>query len=149
MGGRSKMGNKLRRIITSKATLVLGLRPCPMEKAFPGKKAREEKENMKKSLDVKAVEKNKHGLSKWSSLGAKVQEGSNNKVAPTGAQRSLKKLVPDTSDLMQAVDDMITLDSESNMEFLWQYMATIMDRVFLYIHIFVSFLVVIIFMTAL
>ena len=42
MEGRSKMGYKLRRIVVSKYMTLFGLRACPMEKAFPGKKQWEE-----------------------------------------------------------------------------------------------------------
>ncbi|XP_075244617.1 neuronal acetylcholine receptor subunit beta-3-like [Convolutriloba macropyga] len=36
--GRSKMGYRCRRFLVSKYMAIFGLRPCPIEKAFPGKK---------------------------------------------------------------------------------------------------------------
>ena len=42
LDGRSKMGVRLRKFITSNWTIAFGLKPCSMEKAFPGKTEKEE-----------------------------------------------------------------------------------------------------------
>ena len=56
MEGRCKMGYRLRRILVSKYMTIFGLRACPLEKAFPGKKQWEEMKAEAKNDDKKNKE---------------------------------------------------------------------------------------------
>ena len=162
MGGRWKMGPRLRRFITSKFMTLLGLRPCPMEKAFPGSKERDQRHKLKEALAGGESELGRNNgtnnnSNKWTGVfGAKFQQKTASKVAPAAndvsggggsAQKSVKDLIPDSHNLMKAVDDLMYLESEVNMEFLWQFFAIVVDRIFLLVHIMLSIVTVCVFVT--
>ncbi|XP_075243914.1 neuronal acetylcholine receptor subunit eat-2-like [Convolutriloba macropyga] len=127
MEGRSKMGYKLRRIVVSKYMTLFGLRACPMEKAFPGKKQWEEMNAKEEKGDktIKADVTKSTVKDNWT----KITDSSQNSLV--SGMIFMKK---QTNKLQKVVDNMMCLDSEENMQFLWQYLARLVDRILLCFH---------------
>ena len=153
------MGRRIRSLISSKYMYAFGLSPCSIEKAFPGLVEAMAHQNFKtrQSISIEnkeSVTENKRteqpkGQSKWKVARATLVSGVNKNI--NNFTRKLEKEHENDSafnnesqfckflaekKFRTVVKNFTVLESEENMEFLWQYFAQFVDRVFLYLYSF-------------
>ncbi len=126
---------------------VFGMRPCPIEKAFPGKKKDPVKGQLA-SLTAKVtpvkVDRNdgsqnspsESARSAWKRLAAKATEDATTKSDSKDANENEKwaPVFAQEANLKQIVEDAMFLNNEENMEFLWRFFAQFIDRVLFYVY---------------
>ena len=143
LGGKSKMGFKIRNIISHKAMWFFGIRPCDFERAFPGQSSGNASETQGTFFKVNDIgktpnsnkeqdcRKNRH----WSTLS---NQGKQN-TASIGNNDTAKI----ESNLTEVVKNAVFLESEENMDFLWKYFAVFVDRVFFALNLLVTLVIII------
>ena len=130
------MGIKLRRFISCRGTFIFGLKPCPIEKAFPSTEQDRKTNSRVPNLDTQDG-------AEGSNLDTECLETSG-QPSTDDFQRNLDDKKTNFKVLARSADEMTPgnyADDEHDMTFLWQYLATIMDRFFLYVHIIVSIVI--------
>ena len=141
MGGKHKMGYKIRCIISHKAMWVLGIQPCEREKAFPGHSTTE-KTSIKKTSTA-LVESDNQVIprsNKWINVRDNVANQSQEAAKHFTEQNKATNLL-DVTRVRKLVEDTVQLESEENMEFLWKYFALVVDRMLFILNVIVTVII--------
>ena len=124
LGGRKKMGCRLRRLICSKGMYMFGMSPYPRDKALLSN-ITPEKPKTTKTHD--SIQKQTANVSKWAFIPniSSPKSGSvNEPESPMGAVGKLECIMKEA----------VELQNEENTVLLWSYFATFLDRLFFYLY---------------
>ena len=130
----------IRCIISHKAMWMLGLRPCDMERAFPGSNSGRESVA---SIPITPATKPTVEIGKWNLISGNIAQQTPQQLPKkemTGAE-SLATSNPIR--LQKAVKQAVQLESEDNMDCLWKYFALVVDRLFFILNIMITVVVLV------
>ena len=137
------MGYYNRKVLCSQYIWAFGLRPCPIDKAFPGRHENDCIFKDEPVADNHKDSKMKSIKQKWA--GAKIgirqvpEERDKPEMIPSDSKPagtvSKVEFKSEAAKFTKIVEEAMTLESEDNMAFLWQYFALLLDRIFLYLHV--------------
>ena len=151
------MGYNTRWLLSHRAMWCFGLRPCELEKAFPGAKITIDdmapSSNIEKSIKVQSKIDKKSNDKNNKSNNNNANDNTNKKWANLTGQVDTDKSVREELKecglrMKEIVENAVFLESEENNEYLWKYFALLVDRLLFFLSILGS-LIIGIFMLAL